>query len=72
MTVLSLYSKQFLVTAIHVLPDMMYFFTFGIVYTLIYRYLLRKPKAMSNFPFTLVCCPRAGRSTSSSLTSSKS
>ncbi|MBQ6621207.1 MAG: hypothetical protein IJH75_00025 [Mogibacterium sp.] len=56
MTVLSLYSKQFLVTAIHVLPDMMYFFTFGIVYTLIYRYLLRKPKAMSNFPFTLVCC----------------
>lgn len=36
-----------------VLPDVMFFFAYAAVYTWLYRYLIREPKSMKNFPFAI-------------------
>lgn len=38
------------------LPDFAFFFTYGIFYTLIYKYIVREPKSMRNFPFVIFFC----------------
>ena len=37
-------------------PDVSFFFTYGIAYTLIYRYVVRAPRTMQTFPFVIAVC----------------
>ena len=39
-----------------VMPDIAFFFTYGVIYTLIYKYIVRKPKNIRNFPLTIFIC----------------
>lgn len=43
-------------TAILVIPDMAFFFTYGIFYTLVYKYIIRAPKDIRNFPYVIFLC----------------
>lgn len=43
-------------TAILVIPDMAFFFTYGILYTLVYKYIIRAPKDIRNFPYVIFLC----------------
>ncbi|MBQ9015978.1 MAG: hypothetical protein IJ109_07620 [Firmicutes bacterium] len=36
-----------------VLPDVIFFFAYGAVYTLMYRFVIRDPKSMKNFPYAV-------------------
>ncbi len=36
--------------------DAAFFFTYGIAYTLIYRYIVRQPRTMQTFPFVIAVC----------------
>lgn len=36
-----------------VLPDMIFFFAYAAIYTLIYRFLIRAPKSIRNFPYAI-------------------
>ena len=38
------------------IPDAAFFFTYGIAYTLIYRYVVRAPRSMQTFPFVIEVC----------------
>lgn len=38
------------------IPDAVFFFSYGLFYTFIYRYLIRKPKDIRNFPMVIFCC----------------
>ena len=48
--------EAFRLTAILVIPDMTFFFTYGVVYTLIYRFMVRAPKDIRNFPYVIFIC----------------
>ena len=39
--------------ALAVIPDMVFFFAYAAVYTLIYRFFIRAPKATKNFPYAV-------------------
>ncbi|MBQ9059649.1 MAG: sensor histidine kinase [Firmicutes bacterium] len=39
--------------AVLVLPDMIFFFTYAAVYTLIYRWVIRAPRSIRNFPYAV-------------------
>lgn len=43
-------------TAVLVIPDMAFFFTYGILYTWIYKYVIRAPKDIRNFPYVIFIC----------------
>lgn len=47
---------SFHATAALVIPDMAFFFSYGIFYTLIYRYIVRKPKDIRTFPYVILAC----------------
>lgn len=37
-------------------PDILFFFSYGIFYTLIYRYIIKEPKSIRNFPYVILFC----------------
>lgn len=37
-------------------PDMVFFFSYGTIYTLLYRYAVREPKTIKNFPIVIFIC----------------
>jgi hypothetical protein len=37
-------------------PDAAFFFVYGIIYTLIYKYIIREPRTIQTFPFVLAAC----------------
>ena len=37
-------------------PDAAFFFVYGIIYTLIYKYIIREPRTIQTFPFVIVAC----------------
>lgn len=39
-----------------VIPDMAFFFFFGVFYTAIYKYIVKKPKDIRNFPYVVLFC----------------
>lgn len=41
-------------------PDMAFFFTYGITYTLIYKYIVKRPKSLRNFPKVIMFCDVLG------------
>lgn len=43
-------------TSLLVLPDLAFFFTYGIVFTFIYRCIVKKPKSIRNFPVVIFAC----------------
>lgn len=43
-------------TSLLVLPDLAFFFTYGIVYTFIFSHIIKKPKSMRNFPLVVFTC----------------
>lgn len=43
-------------TTVLVIPDMAFFFTYGILYTLIYKYVVSAPKDIRNFPYVIFIC----------------
>lgn len=43
-------------TAVLVIPDMTFFFSYGILYPLIYRYVIRAPKSIRNFAYVALAC----------------
>lgn len=43
-------------TTVLVIPDMAFFFTYGILYTLIYKYVVNAPKDIRNFPYVIFIC----------------
>ncbi len=43
-------------TAALVIPDMTFFFSYSILYPLIYRYVIRAPKSIRNFPYVVLAC----------------
>lgn len=47
---------QMMETAYLVIPDMVFFFTFGILYTLIYQIIVQGPKSIRNFPYVIFTC----------------
>jgi len=43
-------------TVLLVVPDVAFFLTYGVVYTLIYKYIVRGPKSIKNFPYVIFFC----------------
>lgn len=43
-------------TALRTLPDMAFFFSYGILYTLIYKYIMKEPATIRNFPYVAFSC----------------
>lgn len=43
-------------TTLLVIPDMAFFFTYGILYKLIYKHVIRAPKDIRNFPYVILFC----------------
>ncbi|MCI8646332.1 MAG: hypothetical protein HFE76_05900 [Firmicutes bacterium] len=43
-------------TALRTLPDMAFFFSYGILYTLIYKYIVKEPSTIRNFPYVAFSC----------------
>lgn len=43
-------------TTLLVIPDMTFFFSYGILYTLIYKYIIKAPKDIRNFPYVIFMC----------------
>ena len=39
-----------------VMPDMIFFFSYAAIYVLIYKFVIRGPKSMKNFPFVIFFC----------------
>ncbi|MEE0742249.1 MAG: ATP-binding protein [Emergencia sp.] len=39
-----------------IIPDMAFFFFYGICYTLIYKHVVKKPKDIRNFPYVILAC----------------
>lgn len=44
------------VVAALVAPDSIFFIAYGIFYTLIYKYIIREPKNIRNFPYVILSC----------------
>lgn len=38
------------------IPDMAFFFSYGIIYTVIYKYIINGPKTLRNFPYVIFFC----------------
>lgn len=43
-------------TAVMVVPDMVFFFAYGVIYSLLYRYIVKTPKGIKNFPIVAFVC----------------
>lgn len=43
-------------SVLYAIPDMAYFFVYGTIYTLIYKYIVKGKKTMRNFPFVVMAC----------------
>lgn len=40
----------------HILPDMVFFLSYGVFFSLIYKYIIRKPRSMNNFLYVIFFC----------------
>ncbi len=49
-------NMEFNNAVITIIPDAVFFFTYGIIYTFIYNRVLKKPKSIVNFPFVIMFC----------------
>ena len=54
--VLGIHTGDFAGSFYTVFPDVVFFFNYAAVYFLIYRFAIRAPKSMQNFPFTIFFC----------------
>lgn len=54
--IMLLENGHFKQTSLLVLPDLAFFFTYGIVYTFIFKRIIKKPKSTRNFPVVVFVC----------------
>ncbi len=53
---LGISTQDYSLAAVMAIPDMTYFISYGIFYTLIYKYIVKDSKSINNFPYVVFFC----------------